>query len=67
MERDNSVSERFRGDPRILYISLHALESQPIHDVGEDQGKGYTVHVGLPLVRYSYGTGSIQVTKYYGI
>jgi acetoin utilization protein AcuC len=48
----NGTSQAFHSDPKVLFIDLHQRGIYPgtgnEDDVGDDEGKGYTVNVPLP-------------------
>lgn len=51
----NGTCEYFYGDPHVLFIDLHQdpMTLYPgtgfIHDIGIDEGKGFTINVPLPM------------------
>ncbi len=49
----NGTQEIFYADPRVLYFSIHQYPFFPdsgyFDEVGEGEGKGYTVNVPLPI------------------
>ena len=48
----NGTAEIFSGDPRVLYVSTHQYGiypgTGPAEDVGEAEGRGFTVNVPFP-------------------
>ena len=60
----NGTQDIFWDDPRVLYVSSHAYPFYPgtgaIDEVGEDEGRGFTVNLPLPL-----GTGDAGYARVY--
>jgi acetoin utilization deacetylase AcuC-like enzyme len=60
----NGTQDIFWDDPRVLYVSSHAYPFYPgtgaLDEVGEDEGRGFTVNLPLPL-----GTGDAGYARVY--